>query len=109
MAASAKPWSSLFTLVASLETMQPFVIRERLVKLQCTTRLAESAFYSIIMIFMGNTPCAGNYQSKKFLDQLDEFSTLELDQASFQIQITNGWSRGYLTCSYQISSILVQS
>ncbi len=47
-------------------------LKERLVKFQCTTRLAESAFYSIIMIFMGNTPCAGNYRSKKFLDQLDK-------------------------------------
>ena len=47
-------------------------LKERLVKFQCTTRLAESAVYSIIMIFMGNTPCGGNYQSKKFLDQLDK-------------------------------------
>ncbi len=33
-------------------------LKERLVKFQCSTRPAESAFYSIIMIFMGNTPWA---------------------------------------------------
>ena len=68
-------------------------LKERLVKFQCTTCRAESAFYSIIMIFMGNTPSAGNYRSMKFLDQLDKLYTLELDQAFFQK--TNGWSRGY--------------
>ena len=58
--------------------------------------LAESAFYSIIMIFMGiihlGRIFVGNYRSKKFLDHRTS-ATLELDQAFFQI--TNGWSRGY--------------
>ncbi len=47
-------------------------LKERMVKFQCTTRLAESAVYSIIMIYSWviHLNYAGNYRSKKVLDQL---------------------------------------